>query len=410
MPTNGFGSPIRPAQIKQTRDQSDQRPGEASEHTEQDQWFFARVFEDLHMYFKQKNTIEYTNPLTNKEWKCTPPISLVIGGRELTVVAGVTDEDYLLSPISFFVSKCDGIPIGRLFASDMFNQNSEMEYEIEGVSHDGIDFAHVTGDELHVFADNLTQYLLNNPTKNVAEKTASIVGAGLKSTAKGVGYLVDEGLDRGIIQGVATVACIGTVIGGVIWGVSKIDIDSSNPFYNTQRDLPVAAAINPNISSFSNVQVVSDAEIEKLKGASAIENLDEIEFSGSELETTFEEQLQDEENTGKIFKAQIPSDGHCNLMQTLNIPNGTVRMIQSDGAPQLIVRIQRVEGQQAWSKYSGYYRADEMDDSEEVVEITQAQVCNPADSKGVSEALPAKESAYIEFTKLAPSEFSEVGR
>lgn len=390
--------------------QTTKLPVNETEQKAQDQWFFARVFEDLHSYFQQKNTIEYTNPLTNKEWKCTPPICLVIGGRELTIVAGVTDEDYLLSPISFFVSKCDGIPIGRLFASNMFNQNSEMEYEIEGVSHNGIDFALVTGDELHVFADNLTQYLLENPTKSTFEKTASVIGAGLKAGANGVGYVVDEGLDRGIIQGVASVACIGAVIGGVAWSVSKIDFDTSNPFYNTQRDLPVAAAINPNSNSFSNVQVVSDAEIEKLKGASAISNLDEIEFSGSELETTFEAQLQDEANTGKIFKAQIPSDGHCNLMQTINIPNGTVRMIQSDGAPQLIVRIQRVEGQQAWSKYSGYYRAEEIDDSEESVEITQAQVCNPADSKGVSEAVPAKESAFIEFTKLAPNEFSEVGR
>lgn len=412
MPTQALGAQQRPAQKQQsTRPDTQQLPIEELERRSHDQWFYARVFEDLHMYFLQKNAIEYTNPLTKKEWKTTPPIEMKIGGRSITVVAAVPSDNYSLSPISFFDNRCDGIPVGCLVATDVFDNNSEMRYAVQGVTHAGVDFSNATGDELHVFADNLTQYLLNNPTKTIVDKIVEPLGSAAKLAADKVVDLADEGWDRGIFQVVGAVGCIAGAITGAVWGAGKLDLFSpgESSFYATQKDLPVAAAINPNLNSFSNVQVMSDAELKQLAGADIITSLDEIEFSGSELETEFEAQLQSENNIGKIYQAQIPADGHCNLVQTFNVPNGTVRMVESKGAPSLVVRVKHVKGVSEYAKYYGDIRVP-IDESDEVPEdLFQAQVCNPAEADSMATPIPADAKAYIEITKLAPAEFG-VGR
>lgn len=74
------------------------------ERKRHDQWFYERVFEDLHMYFEQENSVKYTNPLTKQKWLVTPAINLTIGGTPLSVVAAVLDDEFKLSPIEFLLT------------------------------------------------------------------------------------------------------------------------------------------------------------------------------------------------------------------------------------------------------------------------------------------------------------------
>jgi hypothetical protein len=91
------------------------------------------------------------------------------------------------------------------------------------------------------------------------------------------------------------------------------------------------------------------------------------------------------------------------MVQTFNIPKGTVKMVETEGAPKLVVHLNREIGNIGEGrKTSTLTRLEKSDDDTSKTEITQAQVCNPIDIKDVDFGTPDGEHAYLQFVELAP--------
>lgn len=309
----------------------------------------------------------------------------------------------------------------RLATSEIFTKEGALEYEIRGVTHSGVDFSKVTGDELHAFTDHLTEELINNPVKSkvrevseLASKSAKDAIGSAKSGISKVGKATSKAWNQErdfhniIFYGTGKPRNVALVIGAClsIAGVcSKLTYDrlTGPSFYDSEHSLPAASAVNPNSNSFHDVQVVSDAELKKLVGADTISSLDEIKTKKAKPVSTFEEQVINAARVGDVFEAQIPEDGRCNLVQTFNIPKGTVQMVESNGAPRLIVRVQKVTGFLEDTAKRGIVRVDESSSDTRTAELVQAQVCNPRDAKAVDFKVADGEHAFLQFVEKAPT-------
>ena len=399
------------------------------EFEQHNQWLYGRVFEDLQTYFQQPNVLKYTNPLTSKKWLTTPPIDMTVNGLPVKVVACVEDDGLKSSPIDLFNDRCDGIPVGTLRRIDILTIGGTFRYSADGVKHANVDFEKTTGEELHGFTDGLTQYLLENPVLSKKEKvvkstakaiqgTGKGIGSALKSTGRALtwpvrsiahgasavwnyGYIDSYG-DKWKARNVALSFIIaGNVIG--FGGTAALRALNLPGFYDTAHDIDDSAAIDPNSEGFQKIQVISNEEAAEFSGADSINSLDDIEIVENRPKTSFEEQIQPLDQTGKVYEAQIPKDGYCNMVQTFNIPKGTVKMVETEGAPKLVVHLNREIGNIGEGrKTSTLTRLEKSDDDTSKTEITQAQVCNPIDIKDVDFGTPDGEHAYLQFVELAP--------
>ncbi len=405
------------------------------EFEQHNQWLYGRVFEDLQMYFQQQNALKYTNPLTETKWLTTPPIPMTVNGVPALVVACVEDDGFKASPISLFNDRCDGIPVGTLRRIDILTIGGTFRYSADGVKHANVDFEKTTGEELHGFTDGLTQYLIENPVLSKKEKIVKNTAKAIQGTGKGIGSaLKSTGRAltwpvRSIAHGasaawnyehvthygygnsrtrkgrdIAFAALLG--LGGLSVGAKMVHSVATTPtFYDTPHELADSAAIDPNSDHFQKVETILHGTSDKLANSDEIKYLDDIEIVKNRPKTSFEEQIQPLDQTGQVYEAQIPKDGHCNMVQTFNIPKGTVKMVETEGAPKLFVRINREIGNvEDSSSGSEPERVEKAGDDTRKTELTEAQVCNPLDVKDVDFGTPDGEHAYLQFVKEAPVE------
>jgi hypothetical protein len=378
-------------------------------HDESLQWLFKEVFDDLHGYFAQRNAEKYVDPLSGRTWVTTPALPLTIGDQTMRAVAAVPAGSNPTSPIRFFINRCDALTLGTLRMSDSLYTSdlSEMIEVVDAKNPGNADFSKVTAHELHAFTDELTQHLLNNPSLSPAQRAKEAVGSKLEGFPRVFNTLADlaaEGYE--MAMPIVVTAGVFGVAGLGIYGIKEASDDYSD-FDARSLHLPAESAVvveSVPVLDGTKVQVLSDEEIDKLVGAPQIQYLDAQELVDRDLESRYEDTIEEPVDTvGRVRTMPIPEEGTCYTTQTFNIPNGTARMVQSEGAPQLIVTVKTHDSfYEEYSNATGGERQLEKTDDNEAKVLTAATVCNDS-SVQESDFVPGdNQHLFIEFVRDAP--------
>ena len=376
------------------------------------QVIFHYSFQTLHDYFNQKNAIRKENRVTGNKWLTTPPLEMEIDGVVQTVVACVRDSregKQENAPIHFFVDHPEGILLGHL-ENSLSELNVDGSWKIDAIGNgteNEFDFSKVSASELNKLIDSLYITLEGTNPKKVEKESAPHVDQPVINVEHRETSSLHLANSRQKIISVLFATSAGllgiSALGFMAQANQSTETKSTEQgFYETDHALYGDATIDVDPETWSDVATVDQTKIDELKAADEIRGL-EAKKLNSENQTAGDFSENDVEDptkvVGKVYRMPIPKQGECLIVNTFNIPNGTVQMVKSANAPALLVNLTKQENIEVGKSHDFTPKFTQDDDADDkfVANLAKASVCNINDPNNIQLDGPQGD-LFLKFT------------